>query len=364
MDITVLERPTPVVDANAEELSVNVLNTKRFTPTHLKTLKGLRNIRAYPRIYGDKAPRGIKYVSTEIISTDLIDPNNDLYSQLARVTMNPRYVEIEGDIKANGYSLTEIPIAVFRLPNGRYVIGEGRTRYDILLGYLMENVIVDVFDAETPAAALRFAVAQNAQKKPYGAASSKDIRKAVLELIKYGEIDQAAPNFKDLVVQEIMGMTTKITPSELNQIVHDAEEYVHGETQVISFPNGRGTDKWLQRYRYFNTADREFMAIGTFTEKNLLSCIRKLSNLPSSVKVVDLVVHGGTLDSKDPEGDWLKKCKDFDKEFYSKLENISKVFFGGAKMNFDRIRLYGAIPMVKALEEKYPMDELYLFPTR
>ena len=53
--------------------------------------------------------------------------------------------------------------------------------------------------------------------------------------------------------------------------------------------------------------------------------------------------------------------KGFKHTFMTTLKDISKTFYDGVPIKMDRIKLYGAIPMVKSLEDKYPMKELYLF---
>jgi len=343
------------------ELSVDVINVKEFTQENLETLDALRSKAAYPRIYGSKAPKGINYLDTLLISVDDVDSDNEGFSQSARVGANPELGSIREDIMANGFSLTELPICLFKLPSGKYVIGEGRTRFYILVGLGMKNIIADVFDHTTPANRLRFAVAQNAQKKPFGEASFPDVNKAILELISMGEIDQTATNFAELVLEEINKLTTKLSPSEINRIVHAANDTVHGERRVFSYPKGEGVDKWLRDNGYTNNREVVYHPVSTFEAKVMMAAIRKAKSENPAVREIRLVVHGGVLDAKDPAADWIKRCKGFKNTFNSTLRDISKEFFGNAPIRTDRVKLYGAIPQVKALEDKYPMDSLYLF---
>lgn len=352
---------TNVFQLTEQELSVDVMNVKEFTQENVITLDTLRSKLAYPRIYGAKAPKGIKHLTTQLIDVADVDAQNEYFDQLARVGVNPEMGSISDDIRVNGYSLTELPIAVMKVAGGKYIILEGRTRFSILSGFGMKNIIADVFDETTPANALRFAVAQNAQKKPYGAASFRDVHKAVLELIKMGEIDHTASNFTDLVLEEIGRLTTKLAPSEVNRIVHDANDIAHGERRVISFPQGQGVEKWLEENDYTNNRELIYHPVSTFEAKVMMAAIRKAKATHKDVREIRLVVHGGTLDAKDPAGDWIKRCKGFKKTFNDTLKDISKEFFGDMPIRMDRVKLYGAIPQVKALEDKYPMDELYLF---
>jgi hypothetical protein len=357
---------SPILELNSKEapyeVAVNVNIIKTFTDNHVQILDELRSKSAHPRIYGSLAPKGIKYIHTKRVPIDIIDSDNPDFVQTARVGVNPKLGSIEGDIRANGWSLTELPIMVMEKGDGTYVILEGRTRYFILMAMGMTNIIVDVFKNTSKANALRFAVAQNDQKKPYGAASFKDVKRAVLDLMQYGEIPRDAPNFADLVLEEIRNMSTKLRPNEVNEIINDAENARYGELRVRSFPQGRGADKWIRDHNCMDSTSYMYQAVGTFEEKVIRSIIRKANSgeIPESIKEYRLVIHGGTLDSKDPAEAWIAHVLGFKNKFETFLTQISNQFFNGAPIDMGRIKIYGCIPMVKALEEDYPMDEIVL----
>jgi hypothetical protein len=342
------------------ELAVDVTKTNQFTETHVKTLDDLRQKKAHPRIYGNLAPKGIKHELTQLVSIADIISDNTFFSQRARFTRNPEMQNIQEDIKANGYSLTELPIMLMRLGD-KFIPLEGRTRLEILIGLGMVNIIADVFEETTEANALRFAVSQNAQKKPYGEASFKDVHKAVMTLISMNEINKKHPKFEDLVFQEVIKITTKLKPGQINQIVNDAKNAAAGEQSIISFPQGQGAKEWLTSHEYVDTRGIKYIAVGTFEDKVIRSMIRQIPDMDPTVQEVRLVIHGGTLNSNDPERDWQDRCKGFKHTFMKTLKDISDTFYGGVPIKMDRINLYGAIPMVKSLEDKYPMAELYLF---
>lgn len=353
---------TPEADIN-----VDINKTKEFSVKNEETLVEIRSLAAHPNIYGSKAPKGIMYKDTRLIDLDCIDDDNQWFSQLARVGVNPKIGDIQEDIIRNGWNLAELPIHVMMLEGepGKFIILEGRTRYGILRSLGIKNVIADVFYPTSRANALRFAIGCNAQKKPYGEASVKDIRKAILELVampkEEGGIDAEADDFADIVREEIETITTKLKPNQINQLVFDAIEKRDGESPVISFPEGRGAKEWLEAHGYYDTQDRIFVPVGTFKEKVILSAVRKERDIPSSVREICYVVHGGTLDSKNPERSWILDCRNFNREFESLLNEISENFFDGAGINTKRVKIYGAIPMVKSLKDKYPMNKLHYF---
>lgn len=348
-----------VFELTEQELSVDVNNVKEFTQENVDTLDALRSKAAHPRIYGSKAPKGINYLTTELICHTIIDSDNMGFNQGARVTANDAIDSIREDIISNGYSLTELPICVMKLGD-RYIILEGRTRYHILRALGVKNIIADIFEQTTSANALRFAVAQNAQKKPFGKASFDDVNKAILELIKMGEIDIKAPNFPDLVSQEIMRITTKLEPQQINRIIHNANDVIQAERTVISFPGGDGAVEWLKDNGYTGNREIMYWPVSTYDIKAILSGCRQAMKYPD-IKEIRLIVHGSVLDAKDPAKAWLNGPKKFKTAFDTMLKNISTTYFGSMPVRMSRVKLYGAIPQVKALEDKYPMDEIVLF---
>lgn len=343
------------------ELNVDVVENKRFTEENLKTLIDMRVLQAHPKVYGSKATKGIKYLTTELVNVvDVID-NNEYFDQEVRVGYNPEHPKIRDNIVHNGFSLVELPIFGYRTINNKFVILEGRTRFKILKELGMKNIIADVFDCSSNAAALRFALSMNTQKKPYGAASVADVRKVILKLVKMGEIDTDPETFKQTIEQEIDEITSNLTKGQKNQIVFDAQSVVDGVSPVISFPKGEGSQKWLVDNGYVNTKDTIYVTVSPWTEKVMMAAMRKERDTPSDVTEIRFVVQGGVLDSQNPEKDWLERCKNFEKTFESELNQMSKTFFGGVGVKTNRVRLYGVIPMVKSLKDKYPMDTLVYY---
>lgn len=353
---------------NETDISINIpafdSNSPKyfyFNQSHLQTHLTLINRAAYPKYYGSKTLPEVKYLDTIIVNIDDVDDNNAYFDQPARVSINPEYASIRDDIMINGFSLAELPIMVMKTPDGKWVILEGRTRYHILRSLGVKSIIVDEFRYMSPTAALRFAVSANAQKKPFGAASFEDIKKAILTFVNYGAIDKTlnTEQFHLAVLDEINQITNKLNPTQVNQIVHYAKSIVDGQQSVRSFPNGAGTKEWLIENGYKDTREVMYLAVGTYTEKLHKIMLRNKAKTADDVEI-RIVVHCGVPCSKNPEQDWMK-CKNFAKTFQEYEEAISALRFGGAPIQDSRIKIYGCIPQIKSLEKKYPMNKLVRF---
>jgi hypothetical protein len=73
-----------------------------------------------------------------------------------------------------------------------------------------------------------------------------------------------------------------------------------------------------------------------------------------------MVGYIGVLDAENPAGHW-KKNLDFKKNLIKFENDLSSLRFGEKKRLSPKIKVHGLIPQVKELEDKYPMDKLYLF---
>lgn len=360
--------PVPLT-TEEEKLNVVVKNGGLFTEAHLQTLERLRNFDAHPRIYGSQTSKGVKYSNTTIANIKDVDANNTFFNQLARVGVNPLMKEIREDICVNGYSLVELPIMVMKTKSGKYKILEGRTRFKILQGLGMKNVIVDVFDEMSDADALRFAVSMNTLKKPFGKADFYDIKKAIMNLIEWGEIpsqpntEEGKQKLTESIIYELNLITTKLSENQVNLIVFSGIEKGTGVSSVISFPNGVGSQEWLTKYGYVDTREIKYVAVSNIIAKLPMVMVNNLKKVSSDVSEIRFVVNGGVLDAKNPAKDWLTKVLAFDELFKNYEDSwIDARFTENSKRKSDtKVKLWGAIPQVKDLEDKYPMDTIVKF---
>lgn len=334
-----------------------------FTNKHLETSKRLICKDAHPKIYGSLAPKGIVFLNEELVDVSNIDSDNEFFSQGARVNVNPAYFSIRSDVEQNGYSLAQLPIMLMKLKSGKYVVLEGRTRFNILINMGCTNIIAHVFDETTPANALRFATMMNSENKPYGEATVMDIEKTILRLVEYGEIsnEQSMESFVDQVLYEINIISTKLNATQVSTICHKAREIKEGVQQIISFPEGRGAKEWLDKHGYTDNREVVYFPIASYIDKTFSRIIKAEEYYGPDVKEIRLIVHTGTPDGRNPENHWIKKGVDFKKRFDMFERQISKYRFGNAKPTEGRTVLYGAIPQVKSLSKKYPMNSLHIY---
>jgi len=352
------------------KINVDVSSDKitSFSKGNLETFNSFFNPDSAPKIYGSQS--FVTYVSTMLINiSDIEDDNNSetKNSQKVRVGINPEYDAIKSDITENGFDLTEKPIMVFKLPNGKYEIGEGRTRLMVLKALGMTNIIANVFAETSASNKIKFALMMNTTKKPFGAASVNDLLQAIKALISLGTIKSVKADangiqsMTDAIEYELGIMAGgKLKPAQWNSIVFDALEDLTGAKLVSSFPNGAGTTEWLEENGYTNNRETMYVPVAEFLEKIAKKMVTLSKDYPN-VKEFKLIIYKGTLKAGNPEKDWKESVLKFKNKYEDFEEKLSELRFNGADIDDSRFKIYGAIPQVLSLKKKYPMNRLVVY---
>ena len=162
----------------------------------------------------------------------------------------------------------------------------------------------------------------------------------------------------------------KLTKNQSGEIHTQVQKAIYGSNTILSFPNGDGAGEWLIKNHYLDGVNREinkhiiYVHCASLIEK-FHTRVRKLDEkyhdndadgFPYEIR---LVIHGGVLDSKNFVDDWNSKCLQFKKDLRDYEKDISELIFKGAKPNMkDKFVLYGSIPMLEELSDKYPMGKI------
>ena len=364
---------------NAEKqvvLNLNPENTTKFTIFNLETYIRLRIKEAYPRIFGSQSPDWLTSLDAQLVNISDIDLDNKYYEQLARVNVNPKQSDMKEDFITNGFSLAELGIMLAKLKNGKYVVLEGRTRLKILRELGMTNIIADIFKVKNDKLSymVKFGIFMNATKKPYGEASFFDIQKGIMFLIETGDITKQENTVKgrsilrDMIAYELDYISGgKLTPNEYDTIIYEAIDKATGVKNVISFPNGKGSQEYLENLIGEEKLKEDlqngikYVAVAAFDEKVYGRFIRELGKVDKTVTEIRFVMQIGVPNARDPEGTWIKDAAGFKKRFTSFENKISDIRFNGVRIDDSRIKIYGAIPQVRSLADKYPMDRIYVY---
>ena len=384
---SVIPFPTKTIDQLTPEEQVYFVkvgkdNITKFTDTNLKTFEGCRkdfqNLEPY--IYG--ARRLLDYTGkTILIPVSRTDSNNKYYNQIGRENVNPEEKNITGNMFEDGFSLAErLPIMVVKLPSGKYLLIDGRTRFTILRDVFgMKNFIADVFECPMKdgkvdrGKLIVFAIRMNNMNKPQGEASVADIKKAILFLIENGDIeksDNTTVGRQKMVDQinyflsDMFCNSKNLTLQNKDLIIYEAIEKLTGVPEVRSFPNGREVKEWFNENNYTNNKERVYLSFAMVTPHAALNAMisaQEYLDKNPNVKELKLVGYVGVIKSDNPEKSWEDNLNL--KEKVIAMETLlGRSRFGNAARTSPIIELYGIIPQVFSLQDKYPMGSICLWP--
>ena len=384
---SVIPFPTKTIDQLTPEEQVYFVkvgkdNITKFTDTNLKTFEGCRkdfqNLEPY--IYG--ARRLLDYTGkTILIPVSRTDSNNKYYNQIGRENVNPEEKNITGNMFEDGFSLAErLPIMVVKLPSGKYLLIDGRTRFTILRDVFgMKNFIADVFECPMKdgkvdrGKLIVFAIRMNNMNKPQGEASVADIKKAILFLIENGDIQksdnttvgrQKMVDHINYFLDDMFCNSKNLTLQNKDLIIYEAIEKLTGGREVISFPNRKGVEEWFKENNYTNNKERVYLSFAMVTPHAALNAMisaQEYLDKNPNVKELKLVGYVGVIKSDNPEKSWEDNLNLKEKVIAMEIL-LGRSRFGNAARRSPIIELYGIIPQVFSLQDKYPMGSICLWP--
>ena len=325
--------------------------------------------------------KGRKIVNVEDVVTD--SELERYTAQAPRAGANPQYSAIRNDIKANGYSLTELPIAVRLIEDAdgtqRYVILDGRTRLEILEGEGVKTIVVDVFGIEKDGDADRTSLIYNRYRKPYGEGSTTDIEQCILRLDAIGQLGLGF-KLKNLWLKDPVKLkermdaagviiekeanalsNNKLKPDQVAQINANVLNKFQSDKTILirKFNNGGSLKEYCKSVGHVNngrvkilTFSGTELAVGELGEA-VFNQREWLAEDPN--REVHIILYCGKPNPTDPEGSWEKATVN---TFKTKWEEFSE--WCGITRN-TQVKLLGAIPQIRSLNSKYPMDQLHYF---
>ena len=159
----------------------------------------------------------------------------------------------------------------------------------------------------------------------------------------------------------------KLKPAQYDLVIHAAVDKALGYKSVISFPNGRGVEDYLndllgaERIAKDLAEGIKYVPVAIFDEKMYTRMNTATAKAPRSIKEIRFVMYMGVPKASDPEGSWLKDGAGFKKRFDTFEEQIAEIRFNGVRVDTTRIKIWGAISQVRSLNKKYPMNRVYVY---
>jgi hypothetical protein len=366
---------------------VNTLFTNNFSKQNLSKLEQLVQVEAWPELYGDQLPDGIKFTGFDLMDISVLDQaiKGSLGNQVARASENPEFDNIKNDILTNGYKLRYPPIAVAEYENGSIDIITGKTRTKILKNNCkFTNAIVAKYKVFSKRTLLTQSIRFNCIDVPSGTAKAGDVLGVASQLISEGSLKRNINAIREWITEAVgNGPFTDnykehLAVTILNNASVRPQIYSWRPENIAEWMNDHGFLKASEQYpaagisgsvsvyvdkkNKKSTNDFLYMvcASSSFT-KNLYRAAELMSNSHFIGKTLRVLVHTSTLpdstNTKDLKEVFEQRIKNHNTEWKNMLRNYSEVFYDDAKVKTNVV-LYGALPAIKQIHN---MDEIVVF---
>jgi len=365
----------------SDEISVDVLTTKKFTKQHLNVSKKLVIKEAFPEFYGEELPKTAKHISRQLVDMkDVYWESEFENTQMARKGGgNPKYKEIKQDIVEYGFKLKHPPVALRLLPDGCLVRLNGRTRTGILSDLGIKNLIADIYSVDTESDASVFGLRANSNHDPAGDLSLEDVFNECVYAIQMGWIKHDILEISARINQCAgKGCFSKAKRETLAyRIYNQFEDKVFGT--ILAWNKTSDVKRWMGRNGFYNIPKKQ-VVFQTTKEKDVLYYVISSEYVYKAVstashlaveypgKEVRVIVHTGILTGSDITQCYIKRLQEFSSKWNFQMKSLSQAYFGGVPSNNNKVKLYGALPAISSLHDLNKMvvfgqNSSYIQPT-
>lgn len=364
------------------------LKAKKFEQEHLELSLKYFNSKVWPQYFDNvtlnEKFKGMKYVRRIIIpikdivriadeetlnkfidssdSTIMHDYSRSLLEHVQAVRANGRgefYQQIWESIQKHGYQLCHKPGSVCRLPDGRIWIMDSRTRLEFLIEQGFTDIIVDLYECDNYASFTKFALFSNPPESPRSPQTISDVVFVGSSLVERG----------DLKTSDIEDFVDTVTGSSVDTYSRGKMiQRIKAKDSTTSITRtSANCYKWLRDHGYHDNINNNgiyYLVISASSAASAITTaaneLEKLKAAGHKVKQLRLVVNPGPLDSKDVVKSWYDRAGSFHKTFNNNITVISDQYYK-SKATDGVIVLYGIIPTVSSLAQKYPMGRIVVY---
>ena len=355
---------------------VNVNLQKTFTQKDLDDCKSFNTEELSPQRYNNKAISkkwpSMEFHGLNLVDTDAITQSGILgNTQEARASGNSEYEDIRKSILANGFDLSNFPISIRKLPEGKLVFMDGRTRFSILKEIGMKNVIVAIYTCSDNDAS-KFGGWSNCEGyRPRGFAKMEDIYEECLRALDKKWIENDMAIIKERIDSISSEIFTETKRSELTALVYNHYNQMNPSEEGVvitkcQYWNNQSQIKtWLNVNKYLDTDKIIYFPVSFSTvSKGIINAAKKAYENPNHE--IRVVVHTGVLTASDLEQCYKGRVITFKETWENSLAKLGFAFFDSIAPTKGRIKLYGAIPAVSTLHSldkmiRFGYDDAHLY---
>jgi len=376
-----------------------------FNKEDAKIHDKLFNPAAYPHIYDDERwefEEGATIIPMDQIIHDEkeVTVNGQTLYQPVRSTSNKGYDRIKASIEEQGWQLP-LPLPIVRrivrqgMPD-LFSLSEGRNRKGIIRN--SPNMLVHVVTIKKDSDAFVLGMKCNADANAKGESTIQDYISGIVHQLRSGSLDIGVPleEYLKATSEKVTSKTThrltKLTKianqkvgdfltdvsngtlrkRDFNGIMHRVFDQISVNPAIIDHIGGKGAKERLTQLGYVDHGHVKHFTFSGDEKKEVYVLKMAMDWLSKDPKNSAHVAHyAGSPDRNDPIESWLKSTRDSANRLESLFKDVGSVYYGGAEFAASRLYSIGALPQLKCLEHKVPMDKLItieelnkLFPSK
>lgn len=353
-----------------------------FTQQHADINKNLVPTGAWSHLYGDELDPKLKVRTRSfLLDADQIKVNTNGNSNTAWVgDGNPDYNEIKVSM-GSGFKLYVPCVAVFALPNGKFMLMDRRTSHSILVNdFEYTNLICDIYDPSNKPDGLPytyqelvndgvfddFGMTANIKRDlPAGQVKKKDLKNYINQQIaknRFALDSFGAPDYNDVLKQidKISGSQgfkkstrTDLAAEIVNQ--HDTSNTVKAWLTLKSIKTWMETTNSFVYAKPTKYPDGKLKSVGVHYEiigaSQCAASVKRtaavaVSNPNTEIRII---LHTEVLDAYIQDANYWAKIRSFRTTYNKIKQDISSAYFDGVDSSDNRVKLFGALPAVASI---------------
>ena len=364
--------------SKADQVVIKLLDhtTNKFTEQDLQNqinlhgeypedpYKGWR--RVYPELFGDKLPKGLRFVRFELCPISVLDHSSQDFRIGGR--SQKKFVEIGQNIERNGYKLKYPPVSVFfrgDLDHTRIITGNTRTELLEKQPFFMENVIIARYEADpdVDSEEVEDAIEEcggmfNSIHDPASTVSQFDAKKIVTKSIERF-IKTKGQYGTPCTMDSISGKIDKVCgegvfqPAVRSNLVYEIWNNFKPEAKVISWSAGGKTDHKVETFmqhdaKFMDSNTVKYQVTSTQTQAQAWhKAMRLAAKYPDCE--IRVMLHTGTLSGFDLPKTYRTRISEFMRSWNEMTENACLALFGKNFPTNSNIVVYGALPALSSV---------------
>ena len=369
------------------------LMEKGFNEEDAKIHDKLFNPAAYPHIYNDERwefEEGATVIPMDQIIHDEkeVTVNGQTLYQPVRSTSNKGYDRIKASIEEQGWQLP-LPLPIVRrivrqgMPD-LFSLSEGRNRKGIIRN--SPNMLVHVVTIKKDSDAFVLGMKCNADANAKGESTIQDYISGIVHQVRSDSLDIGVPleEYLKLTGEKIKNaknarMLTTLTTTAHHRVADFLHDISNGTLRKHDFKNiinkvfdqvsinpaiidhiqGAGAKDRLKELGYVDHGHTKYFTFSGDESKEVYLLKMVLNWLHKDPKNSAQIVHyAGSPDRDRPVESWLSSTRDSANRMEKLFQDIGRVYYGGAEFIASRLYSIGALPQLKCIEHKVPMDKL------